>query len=441
MGNIGYVPLTTRTGNAWTVGNQLSLNLGVDLAAVSVNDNGGTATYAGPWDGYVFRSANTAGLNFGFNYSGSPVGYAANASMWGRVYRDLDPTKPVYGEGATTGTPWWVSSSGGPNVSAAASYSHLMSLSAARYGGSGEGIYTGFFGVVDRGGAEPAGGMSGRLRWVWDFTPPTAQISGSGPFVSGSQASVNVTLSDNVGLDHFEIGPIFNLPHNLFDAGFAYVTPGQVNIGTGLGGPIIKNHSQTITDLVPKGLVFYDRIGGGIQAPVFNTIGAAVRSTDLARNRSNIGTIEFQNIPMFERPDEPTFIRFNNTQSTVCRGSPCSNGSGPNLDVTASWDSPLDIDPLNKFEVYTLTSNKRVTFLGRLGTPVRTSISGGFRFSASLTIDMSQYCGEGGTNLLIGLGHSKDRLFWYKNNSFPAVTVSEPTTMNPVCWTARRLLP
>jgi hypothetical protein len=441
VGNKGFIPLTTRLGNAWTIGNQLSLNLGVDLAAVSINNNGGTATYNGPQDGFVNRNPNPAGLGFGFNNVGSsPVGYAANGTLWARIYQDLDVGKPVYGEGATTNVPWWVATDGvSPNLSL--SWSNVRSLSASRNGGSGEGVFTGFFGLVDRSGAVPLGGFRGPVRWVDDFTEPTAQVTGSGPFIPGSNSTVTATLFDPTGLDGFRIGPVFSLGHTGFDAGFAYVMPGQFNIGTGLGGPIIKNHSRNITNPVPYGMVFYNPFAGNINGPVYNTIGVAVRARDLARNWSPLATLFFANTAVVPVPTDPIAIRFSASATQGCRGSPCGNGSSNLLTLQASWDSPFSMDPLNKFEYYTLSADKRINFLGKAAAPTVSPITGGFRYSVSTIIDLARFCGPAGFHQLIGVGQSANGGFWYKNDSFLPLTLFEPSVANPYCATAERLAP
>lgn len=437
LGNLGYVPLTTSAGNDFTTGGMTSTNLGVDAALVGVNRTSGFASYSGPASGFVVRGG-LGGLSWGASLTGSSSGYSTNASTWSRVYRDLDPTKSVIGEGASTQIPWWQAGSGGASASTSLSYSTMISQSVSRYGGTGEGLYTAMFGAVDRGGNVPSGSPWGPINTLYDFTSPTIPtLTGNGPFVSGSNATISIAAADNVGLSWYSVGPIFDYPNAGFTGGNAYVVPGQIPIGGSFGGPLVKTWNQDITNLVPNGMVFYDPIGGSISNTVNKTIGVAGYSRDWAWNESPVAIKTFTNNGSFTVPSDPVAIRFAIGTTTACNGLQCASGAQKDMSVTASWDSPSATSPINKWELYALSQDGRVHFLKTAPAAVRTTISGNlFRYSTTFPYDWNEYCSAVGALQMIGLLQSINRLYWYKNSVFFNLSLQAPMSPNTYCQAA-----
>jgi hypothetical protein len=104
------------------------------------------------------------------------------------------------------------------------------------------------------------------------------------------------------------------------------------------------------------------------------------------------------------------------------------------MDVFMEWISPGSTDPINKFEFYALGSDKLVYKLGTGGVRTVTPVAGGYKYTSSLQVDLSKYCGPSGTLTAFGLAQTVTRQIYFKNNPFLSFLLAEPQVMNPYCW-------
>lgn len=431
LGNLGYVPLTTSTGNPFTANGQLSTNLGVDPAVIGVSRTGGNFSVTGPPNGHVTKSPGSA--SWSSLLTGSLSGYAISGATWIRAYKDDDPTKVVYGAAPPSQAGWWMGASGSTVSSSSLTYNALVAQSISRLGGTGEGRYTIAFGGVDRAGNTPTGSPWAPFSTIYDATPPAVTITGTGPFTSGSMATVRVMVTDNVGIAGYALGPVFNLPNSGFAGGFAYTVPGQIRVGT-LANPLMKSYGFDVTDVVPNGMVFYNPLSGAINTHLNNTIGVAGYARDWAYNYSPVAFKTFPNPANIAVPSDPSAVRFSVGSSVGCNGIGCAGGASNIMNVTASWDSPSATDPFAKYELYALSGDGRVNFLRTAPAATRATVSASlFRYTTTFTYDWSQYCAPTGSLLLFGLGQSLNRLFWYKPDSFSSFSLTAPAGGNPYC--------
>lgn len=434
LGNGSYVPLTTSAANPYTTGNALSTAFGVDPALVGINNNGGTATYSGITDKYAWRLSDLTGVSLNYTVSGSPVGYGLG---WGylRAYKDLDPTKTVYGEGTGTVTPWVAGGTAGATGAFTFPYSMLVNSAKTRYGGTGEGVYTIYAGVNDFGGAITTGGT---FPWttVYDFTAPLAPtVTSTSTFVPGSTATFNIAGTDNVGVGNYGAGWRFNLLNSKFETGFAYFTFGH-NVGKLSSATLFPTFSASDVQVVPNGFAFYDPTGGTLFPTIYNVNAFVVRDEDLAGNFSPLAVFPINNNFTSSLPANLTAVRYTLSTTTACAGTSCSNGAPNSTTVIASWDGPTIVNPLSKFALFEITVSGRVVELMEMPAATSSAIPGGFRFSASAQIDWTKGCQAAGLLNIFGLAETADQSLFLKPNIFYPMTVTSPTTTNPNCLLA-----
>ncbi len=434
LGNWSYAPLTTNAGNPFTTGNTLSANLGVDPALVGINDDGGTATYGGVGDRFAWHQPDATSLSLSYTVGGSPVGYGTGWA-WLRAYQNLDPSRPVYGQDANTATPWVAGGTAGLTPDYSFSLSGLFTLGASKYGGTGEGAYTLFGGVNDLGGAVPAGGTFGPYNIVFDYTAPSAPlIASQSSFVPGATASFDISGSDNVGVGKYIAGWQFNFSNGLFEGGKAYVAFDH-KVGSLSSTSLFPTFTATDSQPVPKGFLFFDPNVGSLLPPVYHVSGFAVRTLDLAGNYSPLAVFPIGNNYSSSLPSSPTAIRYSLGGTTACAGTGCTDGSSSTTSVTASWDSPVQGNPLSKFDLFMITDG-RVALTAALRNPVETQIGGSYRYTVTGQIDWSKLCLKAGAVNVFGLAETTDHLYFFKPNVFAQMAISVPPVTNPVCLTS-----
>lgn len=442
LGNISDVPLTTSTANPFKTGWVPSTSLGVDPAMLRFTSGAGTANYTGIADKRIQNTSSLGSLGWTLGGSGSTAGYPTNA-VSGLIYFNNDLTKPVWGESTGGGTPWVIGGTGGSSFASSLSWS-TVTQRAQQLFGTTEGYYASRFYVNDFGGAKPFGGtfnQSGTYTSLLDFTKPsTPVITGMGNFVPGQIGTATVRSTDNVDLKSIHLGPIFNFQSSLFLIDRVYVPLSERAVGDGFAGAFLKDHTENVSATVTSGFMFYNPTSGVIDQSGYPSIGLMAQSEDAAGNQSDIGTLFYTNTLPVTKPANLLNFTFRTSNAIGCQGTGCVGNPSSGVTFTVDYISTSATDPMLKVDFFAIPSTRRVVRLGGAGMATVQQSGQQYRYTRTLNMDWSTYCGTGGALDVFTAAYTMDRLYILKNNPFLQYNLVQPPARPAVCDIFRLLL-